>query len=180
MIAAGVPGAIRVRRTNFVVHATNMRDRKRWAGATVTGHPSLFAIPPMRPILSTIFFDTKHQQLRYRCAIGLYLAILVLGSIPGARAEVGAYATGPVLHSAAYAILTFLLFGSSQGAQSRRAVKAVATVMLMGALDEFVQSFFPYRRGSVIDWLVDCNASMVTALLLWLFWPKEKNAAASS
>lgn len=131
----------------------------------------------MRSILTIIFFDTKHQPLRYRCAIGLYLAILVMGSIPGARAEVGIYATGLVLHSTAYAFLTFLLFGSSQGAHARRAVKAVATIMLMGALDEFVQSFFPYRRGSVIDWLVDCNASMVTALLLWAFWPKEKNTA---
>ena len=59
---------------------------------------------------------------------------------------------------------------------TRRALQSVATIVLMGALDEVVQSFVPYRRGAVSDWLVDCSASTVAALLLWAFWPRLERA----
>ena len=132
-----------------------------------------FAIEPaMFPLLSTLFVTTQFQKQRYACAIALYLLILILGSIPGARAEVGEYASGMVLHSMAYAVLTFLLFSGSNGTPFQRGAKALLTVMAMGALDEIVQSFLPYRHGAVSDWLVDCNAALLTSLILWAIWPK--------
>ena len=126
---------------------------------------------PMFTLLETIFVTTQFQRLRYGCAIALYLLILILGSIPGARSEVGEYASGWVLHSMSYAILTFLLFTGSNGTPFQRAVKSVLTVMAMGALDEIVQSFLPYRNGAISDWLVDCNATLVTSVILWAVWP---------
>ena len=126
----------------------------------------------MFTLLETIFVTTQFQKLRYRCAIALYVLILMLGSVPGARSEAGEYASGLVLHSMAYAVLTFLLFTGSNGTPFQRAVKSVLTVMAMGALDEIVQSFLPYRNGAIFDWLVDCNATLVTSAILWAAWPK--------
>jgi VanZ family protein len=37
---------------------------------------------------------------------------------------------------------------------------------LMGAFDESVQHFLPYRSGTVHDWLVDVSAATVAATAL--------------
>jgi VanZ family protein len=129
--------------------------------------PALFAL---------LVLDPKLRKLRLGCALLMYAAILVMGSIPGARAEIGRYATGVVLHSIAYAILTFLLFTGSTGSARSRALKAVLGVALMGAGDELLQSLFPYRGAAVGDWLVDCTAAVITAALLWALLPKPAAA----
>jgi VanZ family protein len=134
---------------------------------------------PMRTLLFTLFFEPSLQKQRYRCAIALYLVILALGSVPGARHDIGEFAPGVLLHSAAYAGLTLLLFGGSDGTRFQRSIKSVATIAAMGALDELVQSFLPYRHGAVSDWLVDCSAAIVTALVLWALWPKLLRAPQS-
>lgn len=130
----------------------------------------------MRNLLSILFFEPALQKQRYRCAIALYLMILALGSVPGARTDIGEYAPGIVLHFSAYAGLTLLLFGGSNGNRLDRSIKSVATVMAMGAVDELVQSFLPYRHGAVSDWLIDCSAALLTALLLWALWPRLQGA----
>ena len=48
------------------------------------------------------------------------------------------------------------------------------TETINGALDEYVQSFFPYRHGAVSDWLVDSNAALLTSLLMWALWSRYK------
>ncbi len=131
----------------------------------------------MRSLLQQVVLTSAHANLRYRAALVLYLMILVLGSIPGARSDIGAVASGLVLHSCAYAGLTFLLFTGSTGSAAVRATKAVLTIMAMGALDELVQSFLPYRHGAVSDWAVDTSAAVVTASIMWLLWSRNKVAA---
>jgi hypothetical protein len=127
----------------------------------------------MPALLNRIFLTASHARLRYWGAIVLYLLILVIGSIPGARSDIGAVAPGVVLHACAYAGLTFLLFTGGTGGAAMRAAKAVLTIALMGALDEYVQSFFPYRHGAVSDWLVDCTAAAATASMMWLLWRRR-------
>jgi VanZ family protein len=116
-----------------------------------------------------------HPRLRFAClacAILMYLAIVVAGNIPGARADIGQYAPGVVLHSTAYAILTTLCFLGSRGGPAARSAKAVLAIALMGAGDELIQSFFPYRGADVRDWAVDCGAAILTVLLLCAMLPK--------
>jgi len=125
-------------------------------------------------VLSQIFLTNRHARLRYWSAIVLYLMILVLGSIPNARADIGQVASGVVLHSCAYGGLAFLLFTGGRGSAVLRGIKAVLTVALMGALDETVQSFFPYRHAAVSDWLVDCSAALLASLLMWGLWTRFK------
>ena len=125
----------------------------------------------MSSILFTLALDERLRRHRFFFALALFAIILVLGSIPGARAEIGQFSPGVVLHSLAYSGLTFLLYTGGTGSRTQRAVKAVLIIAIMGALDEFVQSFFPYRNATVTDWLVDCMAALLTATLLWRFMP---------
>jgi VanZ family protein len=129
--------------------------------------PALFAL---------LVLDPRLRKLRYACALLIYAAILVMGSIPGARAEIGRYASGLVLHSLAYAVLTFLVFTGSTGGARSRALKSVLTIALMGAGDELLQTLFPYRGAAVSDWLVDCSAALLTSALLWALLPKAAPA----
>ena len=103
-------------------------------------------------------------------AISIFVLIVVLGSLPGAREDAGHYAPGLVLHSIAYAVLALLVFLGSSGGGIRRGIQATLTVAAMGALDESVQSFFPYRSAAVTDWMVDVAAAALVSALLWKFW----------
>lgn len=134
----------------------------------------------MPNFLYTALLADTYRELRYRSALILYFLVVVIGCIPGARADAAEYASGVVLHSFGYGVLTLLLYGGSAGTPLARAIKAVLTVMLMGAFDEFIQSHFPYRHGSVSDWLVDCAAALTVSLLLWGSAPSWKRAAATT
>lgn len=120
----------------------------------------------MKLFLIELGFGEKYRTPRFFSAFFLYFLILALDSIPGARQEVGQVASGFILHSAAYSIITFLLFTGYAGRSSRKAIQSILMVAAMGALDEVVQSFLPYRTGAVSDWVVDVTASLVTVSLL--------------
>ena len=123
-----------------------------------------------KPRAATILLDSRFQHTCYASAMTLFLAIVVLGSIPGARHNLGQYASGLVLHSAAYAILSALIFLGSRGSASRRAICAVITIAMMGATDEYVQSFWSYRTSALSDWMVDVVSGGVISTVLWKFW----------
>ncbi|NRR33267.1 VanZ family protein [Oxalobacteraceae bacterium] len=133
----------------------------------------------MPKLLSHLLLTSSHSRLRYWSAIVLFLLILILGSIPGARGDIGEVASGVILHTCAYAGLSFLLFTGGSGTPGRRALKAFLTIALMGAIDEVVQSFFPYRHAAISDWLVDCNAALLTSAGFWLLWTRNKIATSA-
>ncbi|WP_426195975.1 VanZ family protein [Massilia sp. DWR3-1-1] len=135
-------------------------------------------MPAFLRLLRLLLIDPSISHIRIRLACLAYLAILVLGSIPGARAGIGHFASGVVLHSLAYAGLTLLIFCGINGSAARRAVASVLAIAAMGAADEFVQSFFSYRGATVGDWLVDCAAALVSAAVLYLLWPRVTLAPA--
>jgi len=126
----------------------------------------------MPPSVSLLLLDPRLNRLRYAAAITLFLLIVIAGSIPGARADVGEYASGVVLHSLAYATLAVLWFTASRGNGASRTLAAVLAIAVMGAIDESVQSFFPYRGADVRDWMVDCGAALVACAILWVLLPK--------
>ena len=126
----------------------------------------------MPPLLRLALFDPRLDKLRHAAAIALFLAIVIAGSIPGARADIGQYASGIILHSTAYAVLALLWFTGSRGSAARRTVATVLAIAVMGAIDESVQSFFPYRGADVRDWMVDVSSAVVASALLWAVLPK--------
>lgn len=106
------------------------------------------------------------MTLRRRCAYAIYILIIIVGTIPGAREEVGFVAPGLILHFGTYAFIAVLLFTGTPGTPFSRALKAILVVAAMGAGDEFVQSFVPYRHAAVEDWCTDVAAAICTATLL--------------
>ncbi len=130
----------------------------------------------MSPLLSLLVLDERLRRRRFLSALLVFAAIIVMGSIPGARTEIAEFGSGVLLHSIAYGSLTFLLYTGTTGTRGQRAVRSVLAVVVMGALDEFVQSFLSYRHGSLGDWMVDCIASLVTAGMLWRFLPEPIHA----
>lgn len=147
-----------------------------------SSHCPLTASPAscMTALLRLLFIDPSLTRTRIRLAAIAYLAILVLGSIPGGRAEIGEVASGVVLHSVAYGGLALLIFCGIEGTPARRALTSVMAVAAMGAVDELVQSFFPYRGAAVGDWLVDCTAAIVTAAVLYALWPRLTSFTAAA
>ena len=126
------------------------------------------ATPNFYPLL----LSARIQKLCFFSAMALFLLILLLGSVPGARHDIAQYASGVVLHSAAYAVLALLVFLGGAGSGSRRAIRAVLTVAAMGAVDEYVQSFFPYRTAAVSDWLVDVAAGATVSAWIGRYWTR--------
>lgn len=123
--------------------------------------------------LTQLILDDRFRKIRYFSALALFTLIVIIGSVPGARQEIATVASGLVLHSIAYSILTILLFTGGTGGRSARAFKALLTALLMGAIDESVQSMLSYRRGSAQDWMVDAVSALVTVTLLWTFLPSS-------
>ena len=126
----------------------------------------------MQATLTQLCFAERHERLRFRTALFLYALVIIIGDIPGTRADVGQYASGVVLHSFGYGVLALLLFSGIAGGMGRRAMLSVLMVAAMGALDEFIQSFLPYRRGTVTDWLVDITAATLVTAFLYFLWPR--------
>ena len=126
----------------------------------------------MPPLLDLALLDPRLNKLRHAAAIALFLAIVIAGSIPGARADIGEYASGVVLHSSAYAALAVLWFTGSRGNGAARTIATVLAIAVMGAIDESVQSFFPYRGADVRDWMVDVSSALAASALLWALLPK--------
>lgn len=81
-------------------------------------------------------------------------------------------ASGLVLHGVTYGVIALLLYLGARGSPTRKACVSFLVVALMGALDEFIQSFFPYRTAAILDWYVDAGAGFITAAFMWAFWPK--------
>lgn len=125
----------------------------------------------MQQLLTLLVLDDALRVRRFQLALLLFGLILAIGSIPGARADLGQLASGLVLHALAYGAIAFLLYTGSAGSRRQRAARAVLTVMAMGAADELLQSLLPYRVGTLLDWVVDSSAALVCASLLAVFLP---------
>lgn len=127
---------------------------------------AFFAVPSMRALSTLLHPESRLRRGLHGAALLIFAGIVAAGSVPGARAEVGTLASGLVLHSLAYAALAALWFLGAHGTPAQRALKAVLAVALMGAADEWVQSFLSYRSGDVRDWLVDVSAATVASGVL--------------
>lgn len=133
----------------------------------------------MPAFLSLLLLDPRLGRARLAAALALYACVIVAGSVPGARDEVGQLAPGVVLHALTYAFLSMLWFLGSTGSGALRAAKAVLAIALMGAGDELVQSFLPYRDGDMGDWMVDVGAALLTGALLAALVPGHGRASQS-
>jgi hypothetical protein len=130
----------------------------------------------MLNLIARLLTDPCYRRWRFGSAFVAYFLMVGLGAIPGTRESIGHVASGLVLHSAAYAGITFLLLTGSAAPLWRRVAQSLLTVAALGALDEYIQSFFPYRHGTVTDWYVDVSACLVV-LAVYVALPRRKPVA---
>ena len=122
---------------------------------------------------STLWRLLNAPRFQQRCnfgALAFFVMMVAVGSMPGARAEMGRFASGLVLHATAYACLGLLVFLGGRGSGWQRTVRATLMVAAMGAVDEGVQSLFPYRTAALTDWMLDVAAAALACVPLWMLW----------
>lgn len=127
----------------------------------------------MRSLLTRFIADEHVDAFLFRSGLALYLAVIILGSIPGARHEIGEVASGLILHFATYSCIAFLLACGAAGNATAKAVKAFCIVAVMGAVDEAIQSLLPYRHGAITDWMIDISAALFTTLAFRMTWSEK-------
>jgi VanZ family protein len=90
----------------------------------------------------------------------------VLGSIQSSAVQVPTPFPqfDKVLHFTMFAILAGLLWCSLK---NPRRVWVWAAIALLGALDEYHQSFLPFRTCDIFDWLADASGAAVAVCLLY-------------
>lgn len=108
-------------------------------------------------------------------AIVTYIAMLVLGSLLGSTPQVLRGTNDKLLHTLAYGTLATLLFLGMRQPLLRRSAIIVLAIALMGALDEWIQSFFPHRSSDRMDWVADVAAAIaVCSLLSMACWLRDR------
>ncbi|WP_183012917.1 VanZ family protein [Achromobacter sp. UMC46] len=95
---------------------------------------------------------------------GVFFAVLVVvGNLPGLAADMSDAFGDKRLHLVAYSFLTALIYLS---VNRRPALVAMLAATALGALDESIQSFFPYRQAELLDLLADILAAGATVISL--------------
>ena len=105
------------------------------------------------------------------CAV-VYIAMLGIGTSPGAVAKVAPIANDKVLHGTAYAGYALLLalgWRHSAGA----ALKVLGAIALMGLLDELHQIPLAFRTADIWDWVADVIAGCVVVAAFSLLDKKK-------
>ncbi|WP_455281698.1 VanZ family protein [Cupriavidus necator] len=118
-----------------------------------------------RPSHEATALFTPRAKLCLAAAIAFFLTMLVVGSIPGKAQALNREYGDKLMHLCAYACLAGTIFL----AFSRyRAVITLASVAILGSLDEIIQGFFPYRSSNLADLLADLMAALAAIAVLSL------------
>ena len=88
---------------------------------------------------ATVLF-TPRARLCLAAAIAFFLTMLVVGSIPGKAQALNREYGDKLMHLCAYACLAGAIFLAFW---RHRAVITLASVAMLGSLDEIIQGFFP-------------------------------------
>jgi len=116
-----------------------------------------------------------------RCLIAaaaFYVLMIVVGAIPGNAEAMSNLVVDKLLHFAAYALLTGLLYAALPGEPPRRALWTLAIAASLGTLDEAIQALIPYRNANWIDWKFDMLASLTCVGILMVLHPLYATLAA--
>ena len=100
---------------------------------------------------------------------GFFVLMVAVGSVPGEASALSDRFGDKLLHALAYGFMAVLCFYALVARPLLRALLTVASVSLLGVIDESIQSLLPYRNASLTDWCFDIgSAALVAATLLLL------------
>lgn len=118
-----------------------------------------------RPSQEATALFTPRARLCLAAAIAFFLTMLVVGSIPGKAQALNREYGDKLMHLCAYACLAGTIFLAFS---RHRAVITLASVAILGSLDEIIQGFFPYRSSNLADLLADLMAALAAIAVLSL------------
>ena len=96
-------------------------------------------------------------------AAAFYVTMLTWSAIPGQEAQLFGQTSDKLLHFGAYAVLAQALYLGDPGTHRLKALRTLALVAALGALDETIQRLQPHRTPDLADWVVDVLAAAVVA-----------------
>ncbi len=108
---------------------------------------------------------TAQARLWLPIAAVFYVAMLLVGNLPGNAQAMSREFGDKLLHFAAYGCLAGAIYLSFT---RYRAVITLAGIALLGGLDELIQSLFPYRSSDLMDLLTDLLSAVAAIALLSL------------
>lgn len=88
-----------------------------------------------------------------------FVTMIGIGSIPNQASQLSTFLPDKVLHMMAYGFLAGLIYVGQRTDGRRRGAKALMAIAVLGAVDESIQSMFPYRSAGIDDWLFDMLAA---------------------
>jgi len=118
------------------------------------------------------------QFLWYWLPVLVYVtAIFVVSSMSSPPNPIHVPNSDKIYHMCEYGLLGVLVgraLRQSVAPYSRLAasIMTVSLVMMIGASDEYYQSFVPGRECDVFDWLTDSTAGVLSQVLLWQLWSR--------
>ncbi len=116
--------------------------------------------------MQTLTHSIKLHVHWFCLASGFFILLVALGSIPGTADALSQRFGDKLLHTLAYSVMAVLYFFSYIGSKLARSLATLTTIALLGALDETVQNFLPYRNSSLADWCFDIAAAFIVVTLL--------------
>jgi VanZ family protein len=99
---------------------------------------------------------------------GFFLLMVGLGSVPDEANTLSDRFGDKWLHTLAYGFMSVLCFYALVAKPMMRMLLTVTTIALLGSIDEFIQSFLPYRNASLADWCFDIGSAAIVAATLLL------------
>ena len=153
------------------IHSLENRARSRWKSSRCSPAPiwarttssdsrTCMAAPDS---VQAPFWRPGLARVCVPAAALFFLALVTIGNLPGLAAQMSDAYGDKRLHLAAYATLTCLAYASFN---RRPALLAFLSATALGALDEGIQSFFPYRQADLLDLLADISAAGATVISL--------------
>lgn len=101
-------------------------------------------------------------------AVCFFLLMVGIGAIPGEATKLSAVVDDRVLHFCAYMLLSCLIYAGLAGNVHHRALGTFALILILGLLDEALQSLMPYRVSDLGDLGYDILAAAASVLLMSL------------
>lgn len=126
-----------------------------------------FLLSRLHAIVSTVVTPARCLM----AAMLLYILMVLVGAVPGKAEALSAAVYDKLLHFSAYAVLSGLVYCGLSGRPVPRALRTLIVAGALGALDEAIQSFMPYRHANWADWRVDMLAALSCVVILILLHP---------
>lgn len=111
------------------------------------------------------------RPLRLGMLLIFFFAMIAIGAIPGNATALSNSFGDKFLHLLAYGFMTFLCFRALNGRRLMQSLISLSIIGLLGLVDEWTQSFLPYRNASLLDWCFDIAAAGIVLFILNLYQP---------